>query len=78
MAFDPLLVLYRDPFPILNAFARQYRTGYIVPSCCQLKLRTVEDAIRLIGQLLAAMGTLYPYLKIEGELNICLFLQYQC
>ena len=31
VALDPLLVAYQDPVPILNAFARYYRTGNIAP-----------------------------------------------
>ena len=28
---DPLIVAYKDPVSILNAFARDYRTGNIAP-----------------------------------------------
>ena len=45
VALNPILVSYRYPIPILNAFARQYRTGAITPSGCQVKYRTVEDAV---------------------------------
>ena len=32
VALDPLLVAYKDPVPILNAFTRDYRTGNIAPN----------------------------------------------
>ena len=32
----PVHILYRDLFPILNAFARKYRTGAISPSIRQV------------------------------------------
>ena len=35
---DPLLILYRDLFLLLNAFARQYRTGAIYLSGHQVRL----------------------------------------
>ena len=32
VALDPLLIGYKDPVPILNIFARDYRTGDITPT----------------------------------------------
>ena len=49
MALDPLLVTYKDPVPILNAFDRDYRTGNIAPNIFAVQSRTVEDAIWSIG-----------------------------
>ena len=62
---NPPLVAYRDPFLIVNAFARQYRTGYITPIIRQVKSRTVEDAIRSIGQVLTDLGTRDPCLTSQ-------------
>ena len=31
LALDPLLIAYKYPVPILNAFARDYQTGNIAP-----------------------------------------------
>ena len=56
MALDPLLVDYQDPVPILNAFARDYRTGNIAPDSRGVQSRTVEDAVRLIVQAIAMLG----------------------
>ena len=38
---DTLLFLYRDLVPILNTFARQYRTGALTPRGRQVQPRTV-------------------------------------
>ena len=46
VALDPILVAYKDPAPILNAFARDYRTGKIAPDSQGIRSRTVEDAVR--------------------------------
>ena len=46
VALDPLRVAYKDPVPILNAFARDYRTGKIAPDSQGIRSRTVEDAVR--------------------------------
>ena len=32
VALDPLLIAYKDPVPILNAFAQDYQTGNITPN----------------------------------------------
>ena len=53
---NPLLVLYRGPVSILDTFVRQYRTGALAPSICQVQSRRVEDSVRSIVQGLAAMG----------------------
>ena len=62
-----LLVFYRDPVPIINTFARQYRTGSLTPSRHQLLSRTVEDAASSISQALAAMGDHTPASKVKGS-----------
>ena len=78
VAYDPLLVSYRDLVPILNAFARQYRKGDIAPRSRQVRSHTVEESVRSIGQALAALGTRDPRLTIQGELYIRLRFQYCC
>ena len=54
VALDPLLIGYKDPVPILNIFARYYRTGDITPTSSPLRSCTAGDAVRLIGQAIAA------------------------
>ena len=56
VALDPLLVAYKDPAPILNDFARNYRTGNIAPNSRAVLYRTVEDAVQSIGQAIAVLG----------------------
>ena len=53
---DHLLVAYKYPVPIFNAFAREHRTGNISPNSRALQSRTVEYAIRSIGQAIAVLG----------------------
>ena len=72
VALNPLRVLYQDLVLILNTFVRQYRIGAIAPRRHQVQYRTVQDAVRLIFQVLTAMGSPYPHLITQGELNICL------
>ena len=57
VALDPLRVAYQDPVPILNTFARDYQTDKIAPDSRGVQSRTVEDAVRLIGQAIAMLGT---------------------
>ena len=52
---NSLLVLYRDPVPILNTPARNYRIGSLDPNIRQVQYRTVEEPAWSIGQALAAM-----------------------
>ena len=56
VALDPLLVAYKDPVPILNAFARDYQTGNITPNIRGVQSRTVEYAVQSIGQAIAMLG----------------------
>ena len=60
VALDPLIVAYKDPVPILNAFARDYRTGNIAPNSRAVQSRMVEDAVRLIGQAITELGEKDP------------------
>ena len=72
MALDPLIVLYMYPVPILNTFVRQYKTGALSPRERQIRSHRVEYSIQSIGEVLAAMGALYPRLTGQGELDILL------
>ena len=68
MALDLLLVAYQDPFPIINAFALDCRTGNIVPNIRGVRSRTVEDAIRSIGQAIAMLGGKDPRMTSKGKI----------
>ena len=78
VALDPLLVAYQDPVPILNAFARDYRTGAIAPGSCGVRSITVEDAVRLIGQAIAMLGDKDPRMTPKGNLDGHLQLHFRC
>ena len=54
---DPFLRNYKDPVPILQVFGQRYRDGRIAPWGRPVKSRTVEDALRAIGQKYASLGT---------------------
>lgn len=53
---DPFLRTFTDPIPILQIFAQRYRDGRLAPSQMQVRSRTVEDAIRAVGQKFARLG----------------------
>ena len=78
VALDPLLIGYKDPVPILNIFARDYRTGDITPTSSPVRSRTAEDAVRSIGQALAALGLADPRYGKDGKIDIRLRFQIRC
>ena len=78
MALDPLRIAYKDPVPILNALARDYRTGNIVPNIRAVQSRTAEDAIRSIGQAIAMLVAKEPWMTSTGKIDVRLQLQFQC
>ena len=77
MALDPLIVAYQDHVPILNAFARDYRTGNIAPGSRSVRSRTVEDAVRSIGQAIVMLGAKDPRMTPTGNLDGRLQLQFR-
>ena len=62
LAFDPLLGNIQDPVAILQVFAVRYRKGTIAPNEKPVRGRTVEGAVRSVGQTLASMGAQDPRL----------------
>ena len=78
VAIDLLLVAYKDPVPILNAFSRYYRTGNIAPNSREVKSRTVEDAVRSIGQVIADLGDKDPRMMSTGNIDGRIQLQFRC
>ena len=78
MALDPLLIGYKDPVTILNIFARDYSTGDITPTSILVRSRTAEDAVRSIGQALAALGIANPRYGKDGKIDIRLRFQLRC
>ena len=58
-AVDPLLenIQPEDPILYLQVFAQQYRNGRLAKDGQPVRSRTVEDALRAIGQTMASVGT---------------------
>ncbi len=59
----------RDPIPYLQVFAYRYRTGALSPSRRTVRSRTVEGAVRSVGQTLAGLGALDPRLTPQGNID---------
>jgi hypothetical protein len=53
---DPWLYEIDDPVPILQVFGARYRDGRIAPCHRTVRSRTVEDALRAVGQTFARVG----------------------
>jgi hypothetical protein len=62
LALDSLLSNLQDPVALLQVFAHQYRTGTIAPKHKPVRSRTVEDALRSVGQTFAGLGQPDPLL----------------
>ena len=66
---DPTLANIDDPIPLLQLFAQRYRLGEVAPSGHQVRSRTVEGALRAIGQAFSALGFQDPRLTVSGKLD---------
>ena len=66
---DPALQEYEDPIPFLQVFARRYRTGELAPKHKPVRGRTVEDALRGIGQAFAHVGAPDPRNNDRGQMD---------
>ena len=58
-----------DRIPVLQLFAQRYRTGELAPSRRPVRSRTVEDALRSVGQAFTGLGTTDPRLNQFGDLD---------
>jgi hypothetical protein len=70
LAQSPTLGDIEDPVPLLRLFAHRYRSGALAPSGAQVKSRTVEGALRAVGQTLASLGLPDPRLQLSGKLDL--------
>lgn len=67
---DPTLQGIQDhPIPFLQVFAYRYRHGQINTSRRQVRSRTVENALRSIGQTLATLGSPDPRYTVTGKID---------
>ena len=78
LALDPILVAYKDPVPILDSFARDYRTGKITPYSRAVRSRMVEDAVRSIGHEITVLEAKDPWMTSTGDIDRRLQLQFLC
>ena len=67
---DPYLANIQDPIPLLQVFAHRYRTGRLAPSGVKVRSRTVEGALRAVGQTFASLGCTDPRLQSSGKLDL--------
>ena len=59
-----------DKIPILQLFAQRYRLGSLSPCGRPVRSRTVEDAVRGVGQAFAGVGALDPRLNSFGAVDV--------
>ena len=78
LAFDPFLANIEDPVNILQVFAKKYRTGKLAPRGKNVRSRTVEDALRSVGQTFSGVGTSDPRLNASGDIDFRLQRQLSC
>jgi len=67
---DPTFADVEDPIPLLRLFAHRYRNGSLAPSGATVRSRTVEGALRSVGQTLAELGLPDPRLQPSGKLEL--------
>ena len=67
LAMDPWLSDDLDPIVLLQVFAERYRTGQLAPGGKPVKSRTVEGALRAVGQAFASVGAPDPRLTATGR-----------
>jgi hypothetical protein len=66
---DPYLKTWADPVPILQVFGERYRDGRLAPLKNPVKARTVEDALRAVGQAHARLGPPDPRRDTFGGID---------
>jgi hypothetical protein len=72
LLIDPWLSDTADPIILLQVFAQRYQTGKIAPSKRVTRSRTVEQAVRTVGQAFTGMGSPDPRLTANGSVEFCL------
>lgn len=71
----PTLDNYPHTIAALQVFAHRYRTGVLAPSGQPVRARTVEAALRAIGQTLSSMGSPDPRLDSQNNIHYVLLQQ---
>jgi hypothetical protein len=67
LTLDPWLTDEIDPILLLQVFAERYRTGELAPRGRPVKSRTVEGALRAVGQAFTSVGAMDPRLTPTGK-----------
>jgi hypothetical protein len=67
LSVDPTLQSVEDPIPFLQVFAWRFRTGKINTTRRRVRSRTVEGALRSVGQTLSGMGSPDPRFTNQGK-----------
>ena len=58
-----------DSIPLLQLFAQRYRTGTVAPGRQPVRSRTVEEALRAVGQAHSRLGAPDPRLNTLGKVD---------
>jgi hypothetical protein len=69
---DPYLQTWVDPVPLIQVFGERYRDGRLAPKQNSVKSRTVEDALRAVGQAHARLGAPDPRKDHHGKIDFCI------
>jgi hypothetical protein len=69
IGIHPTLREVSDPIPYLQVFAYRFRHGHINTTRRPVRKRTVEGALRSVGQAFAAVGSPDPRFTPQGKLE---------
>ena len=69
LGLDPTLQEFEDPIPFIQVFMYRYRSGTIAPSGRSVRARTVEDAVRAVGQTFTSVGSPDPRMNSYGKID---------
>ena len=69
LGVDPTLQNIADPIPYLQVFAYHFRHGQINTTKCPVWSRTVEGALRSVGQAFSSVGSPDPRYTPQGKLD---------
>jgi hypothetical protein len=66
---DPYLQTWEDPVQIIKVFGERYRNGRLAPLHNTVTSRTMEDALRAVGQAHARLGAPDPRKDHQGGID---------
>ena len=77
LGLDALALGTCDRITLLQLYAQRYCTGSISPGRNSVRARTVEDAVRAVGQAYARLGAPDPRLTVHGTVDFRLTSMYR-